>query len=1028
MSEATPRQIQQQIYTRARSGVFRQTEGFDTVAKSKGLELPYIKKNLHPLCGYDAPVELAARGEKEESQYPEAIHLIHQEHGEIVLGRSIYQAADFTGMRSAFLTHNYVIPAQRANEVTTDYAAWLHADFQDSYDAEQGTELSELDKLPVKKVGREQLSQPRAFLEELHMDEKVFKKLLSAVVHAAAGRKKVYISLDVAPSEISRQAARLLELIFSCLPYPYRRQLGFVTYAKEPQSRKGIQMMFVERGSLRLGDRTIEKDYSFDLVSKRVTNVDAEQAEQPFYQLAWDLLDEPQKMAEFLDFAQQMLADLEPSQRESIGSYHELAVLTWIEAGREELYERDKAAVLRGLLNYLSPPGAAARKLRLHDIFLERFDREFDLIKDRQVPELAVVECIRDYYRIGSSADQVKIVRYMIVAINNALAQKRREHAFSYYKLIEGIPALSKAFFDTVLRSGAGAALFDPYIQDKLQAAKDAREVVQLLENWVNAHPVLLDNSSFLELVKAQMLEKLRREKEPVTAVNALLDQLGRLPGEGTAVDSATGLHASGWVDRLFYAANLFLLTELDLEQLTKNQLLDIDFLKYPSEVENWARKFDKRVQSKASVMLAAYAWFSSNEPSMSIFAELSPMELDQVQQLGRQWLSSEVEPSGFGRLVPGFYQGGPADRIDYTRLLDFVQKHARDKETVYQFLLWSEKQPMFTGARGLDPAYATAIVSYFKKHDREAFKKKDDARKLMSEAGRYLKPVYAKAQMELSSPFARFIRQNRKKLAKLSVLFAAVVGIVVVVGVVLQLTGVFDETPAAEPVPEATTTPIADPPAAAESVVYATSSENAEGQKLTQLHFLFQSAAVCEIFQPGSMTMTLPGAAEAISVGEVTFVRSCTADDAGTDAGAEGDTDLGGSDTVEGTPENTAQPEDASGLMNDSAADTENQVEGSSEEGSLNTDSTTDSAGGQEGTSTEGELNGADQTGAPAGEERKDTEPLDLSTYTSSVIVTLTGLTEEVPVGTMITTNSDQSYTVIAAPAQENATSTDSE
>ena len=121
--------IEQQMYTRERRGIFRTNEGYDTVAVSKGLDPNMVKKVLHPFCTYDAPAELTASGEKDGSQYPESIHLYHTEQGASVLGRSIYQAQDFTGLRSAFFTHHYVIPAERSEEVVNGFRQWLHADY-----------------------------------------------------------------------------------------------------------------------------------------------------------------------------------------------------------------------------------------------------------------------------------------------------------------------------------------------------------------------------------------------------------------------------------------------------------------------------------------------------------------------------------------------------------------------------------------------------------------------------------------------------------------------------------------------------------------------------------------------------------------------------------------------------------------------------------------------------------------------------------------------------------------------------------
>lgn len=40
--------IAQQMYTRERRGVFRSTEGFDTVAKSDSLDNNFVKKSFIP--------------------------------------------------------------------------------------------------------------------------------------------------------------------------------------------------------------------------------------------------------------------------------------------------------------------------------------------------------------------------------------------------------------------------------------------------------------------------------------------------------------------------------------------------------------------------------------------------------------------------------------------------------------------------------------------------------------------------------------------------------------------------------------------------------------------------------------------------------------------------------------------------------------------------------------------------------------------------------------------------------------------
>lgn len=67
----------------------------------------------------------------------------------------------------------------------------------------------------------------------------------------------------------------------------------------------------------------------------------------------------------------------------SLALYNELAVFYEIEQGDEDLYTGNKNAVLGGLLSYLKPEGALESRVRLNDMFLERFDREYDLIRKK---------------------------------------------------------------------------------------------------------------------------------------------------------------------------------------------------------------------------------------------------------------------------------------------------------------------------------------------------------------------------------------------------------------------------------------------------------------------------------------------------------------------------------------------------------------------------------------------------------------------------------------------------------------------
>ncbi|WP_244864635.1 hypothetical protein [Paenibacillus sp. J23TS9] len=912
----TPNKIQQQMYTRERRGIFRSTEGFDTIARSPGLDHAYIKKVLHPFCQYDAPAELTARTEKEGQEYPDALHVVHTEAGETIVGRSVYQPADFTGLRSAFFTHNYVIPADFKDSPETDYRSWLNATFAERYDIEQGMELPELPAIPSKERGGN-LTRDEALglLQELKMDEQVFKQLLFAAMASVSGKKKVYIVLDVDIEQLSEKAKQLLTLLFASLPYGVRRQLGFLTYAKEPQSKKGIQIMFVEKGSLRLNDRSIEKDFLFELAAGRVFNADLDWGDQPYLDFAWDNLGNPERAERFYEFAVRMLKDMEPIRQISIASYHELAVLFQIEEGNVKLYEPNKLAVLRGLLDYLSPAGALPSKMRLNDLFLASFDLEFDDVKQGEIPELEVMECIKDFYRIDKKHSERKIVEYFIRILNNAISKNRKDLLSAIYAIIESDAELSQAFFSRVLASpGLPKLLFDPYIENRLKKAPKARDVVELLNRWVVNHPVVLDSDFFTKLAETQMADKLRKEAEPVKAVNQLLDQLDKLdqdPQRGFSLVEGGSL----FVDRLMYAANLFLLKDIQVDKLTKEQLLQIGFLNNPKEFRTWVSRFDSRTRSKGEVMLAAYQWFSNPHPELSVLKGLAPAERDEVQQLGQSWLRKEVGASRFESITMAFYYDVDTEAVDYSGLMEFMHKHAPNPETVYEFIQWSATQPAFVRPRGLVPAYATAIVNYFKNYDNHAFKNKENVRKYFDTAAPVLKPVYAKVRNEQASPLVKFLRGNPKVFRLSSVLML----IIVVVGgmlLVLKANGGFIKEPVEKPVdaakPPAAVTPQKEPEIVKEVPVLTSKTlKNADKTKVTQLTFHFKEPASCRDFTAGEVTIMGKDGSVILEIPSPAFDHKCAADPVqdqgtGTDAGTDATTGQNGSSTTDGATEGT--------------------------------------------------------------------------------------------------------------------------
>lgn len=855
MNDFSGSKIAQQMYTRERRGLFRSTEGFDTVAKSDSLDNNFIKKILHPFCLYDAPAELAARGEKDESLYPSSLHLFHAENGDTVIGMSSYQATDFTGQRSAFFAHNFVVPASRSEEIIQSYGDYLHADFAKSYEGELGGTLPELSAIPFIRTDRR--PDPIAGLRLLGINEGIFKALLQAVMLSVAGKKKIYIALNVPITELSARAVELTEILYSVLPYEFRRRLGVITYANEPQSRKYIHLSFVEKGSLRPGDRSVEKDFTFDLVSGRMGNVDFGESRQPYADLVWKLmLLNPGDLDDFVSFADQILRGESPEHKLSLAFYNQLAVFYEIEQGNEHLYTENKSAVLSGLLSYLKAEGAIHSRIRLNDIFLERFDREFDLVRQRNVPEPAIMECFKDYFVLKDHNYKVRIVDYFINGMLHSVEAGRKDVLNAAYGIIESNDELSATFFQRVMsESYFRKQLLEPYMESRLVAASKSVDILSFVLHWGRFLPAALEQPFAQDAVRDYLLEKLQLETDPVAAVaeiHGIVDKAEKDRRRGTGVSPKV----LSLMLELAASADRFLLNRLSLTEMTQEDLLEVVFLRYGNVVD-WQPPLDRISKQKENALRAAYRWFGEEKPNEEIFAGLSPKELDDVQLLGRRLLKEARVLEPFERLPLAFYytserESGP---LDYDALLELVKlKAGKDKDAIYRFFAWSQGNSLFARSnKKLYPGYRRAILKYFQSSDREAFKNRDFRKSYVATARPALQNVYNEARSQLASPLARWISRSRFRL----LISGSITGILVIIAIIVfsmlrpedQKTALPGTTP--EPTPIQSPGSML-PPAS----VYLKDLATEEDKGSSVLVFTFANADDCVQFNPTEISL----------------------------------------------------------------------------------------------------------------------------------------------------------------------------
>ncbi len=848
MNLVSDARIQQQLYTREKSGIFRTTEGYDTVARSPGLDPSFIKKNIHPLCAYDAPAELQTQGEKDASLYPASLQLVRLDNRDMVLGQSVYVPTDFTGLRSAFFTHNYVIPAMRGEEWVHHYERWLHADFREHYDTEQGAELSELEEVPVRAAVPP--LDPHAVLGELGLDEALFRQLLGAVMSAIHRHRKVYISLNVPVRELPVQANRLLQVLMLALPYAFRRRLGFTTYAKEPESRKGMQVLFVESGSIRAGDRNLEREYIFDLSNGRIQAAQAGKAGQLYIDYAWQHLARPNELSRLQEFADQGQAAIDAATEAlpDPAQYDEWTMLYRVEQGDEALYNNHRAQILQTLLRHLRPEGALETAMRLNDLFLSRFDREFDRVQAREVPETAVASAFADYYEVDPQHTGRKIVNYFVLAIHSAVTRQQGMDVQALYALLEQHPPLYEEFLKLVgSQPKLAAQLLTPLIERKFRQAESVEEVIRLTAEWGSRYPQLLELDDYRLQAGQSFTEALRGSRDVLAAASEVYRLLDRLESGKQPNVNEHAWKQSGIGEQMRIVTERILLSELEWSSLTRSRLLQAEFLGYPLPSDEDPSKAERRLSGKKRALQLLYCWFDDSATSMDVdwieeMDKLPPAEKDEVQKLGRSWLGEDIRSGRFERLPIAFAYSGAVNDLDYSALVDEVRKQAPSPQTLYDFFAWSDGQPAFmisdhgataerrrerpaerggternretTGSRGKPrfvPAYEAAILSYFRKYDREAFR--SSPLKQGAPANKpALTAVYDRARDELATPWQKWLRRNRRQMPVLIIVGLIALG--AIGGLSVYLVNVFGGNQTVATAPQTTTpqTPAINP------------------------------------------------------------------------------------------------------------------------------------------------------------------------------------------------------------------------
>lgn len=759
-------QIQQHYYTRARQGIFRSTEGLDSVAKSPALEDSFIKKALHPFCVYLPPHELSQRGEQDYSLYPESLTVFHAESGELVIGRSIMAGADFTGQRDTIFVHHYIVPSRRKEEyLVSGNGIFRIRQFASRFDGSQGQQLPALDDIPFDTDSY--LDGQTAVLERLGIDTDRLQQLLWAVMAAIASNKKVYVTLNVDVSESSTYAKQLTEILFHLLPYELRRHFGFSTYQNEPQPKKYINLMFVEKGSIRQGERSLDKDYVFDFAGNRFANVDLNGRDHYFLDLAVAFREHPELMAAFFAFAEEALEGSDHAKAMSYTTYNELSALFRISKGKHEVYESNKEGVLTSILGYLKT-GEPSSKRQLRQLFEKLVSSEMEAIRTRGSVSAGYAGVMMEYAGQADRRTRQLFVRDLALILHsNWNTQGDEEFTAVVMSSLQQQPDLFAEVIGQLQSQTKYIRVLEDYILARLAPATDVKSIIEEMMFWNESASSVLEESYFQKQCGTKIAQVLSKDRSRIGGGEKLFHLMDQLVAVNPAILDLTEL-----VKQTVAHA---VLGSLDAEKLTIEEAGRLHYLiDYASEPRSKLAAPQSRIVLIAA--MATLVWETKVNELEEMEQSLNKLDedvFDKVQALLRRQLKGRVAENNYTAVagafyIQGFTSGEP--EYDYSAMLAYVGHNTGNEEEVFHFLLW------LSGAVEVDHRFAGGVRQYFREHNPEALRNKKRVKMLSESSSKEFRKLIQDIERKQLPGYKRFLREQKKLLLLLALFLVAAI------------------------------------------------------------------------------------------------------------------------------------------------------------------------------------------------------------------------------------------------------------
>ena len=320
---------QQHFYSRvpARVSMYNKYDSFDTFAHSAGLTREFVERDLSLVYNDKLgknDVSLVRRGEISPVYYQCCVRS-----GALVQGCITYLPLDYTGERSAYLTHTLIFSEEERKELLYNSNNSIFNEKMYKHDITEFDITSptaspnpnyptiDYNYLPITKV--------QGSLKKY--DSELVKNFIGSLLLALCKKgKNVYFKLDVNDQDISLASMQVISEILSILPYNLRSAVSFISYLNDPTKYPNFKLKAL---AVKAPEVSLEKGVFFDFKTGLITGLRHEDivANKTVINFFYSLLENNAIRVEFLNYIDRIVETIPSAYNLNIKTLSDLVFL-----------------------------------------------------------------------------------------------------------------------------------------------------------------------------------------------------------------------------------------------------------------------------------------------------------------------------------------------------------------------------------------------------------------------------------------------------------------------------------------------------------------------------------------------------------------------------------------------------------------------------------------------------------------------------------------------------------------------------